>query len=53
MYISVFILLASFGLGMGILGPNHRERFMNNETRIELVEKKADESDAEEEEIKE
>jgi len=50
--ISVFIILASFGIGL--FGVNFREAFMNKETRIELVDKKEDddESDGEQNEIK-
>ena len=50
--ISIFIILASFGIG--IFGVNFRESFIHNETRIELVEKKNDEDigEAEENEIK-
>ena len=39
--ISLFIILASFGLG--VFGVNFRESFINKETRIEMVEKKNDE----------
>jgi len=51
--ISIFIILASFGIG--IFGVNFRESFINKETRIELVEKKNDEDIGEDEqgEIKE
>ena len=51
--ISIFIILASFGIG--IFGVNFRESFINKETRIELVEKKNDEDVGEDEqaEIKE
>ena len=45
--LSMFIILASFGMGFGM---NYRERFVDKENRIELVEKKDDES--EENEIK-
>jgi hypothetical protein len=50
--ISVFIILASFGIGL--FGVNFRESFMNKETRIELVDKKDDddESEGEQNEIK-
>jgi hypothetical protein len=50
--ISVFIILASFGIGL--FGVNFRETFMNKETRIELVDKKEDddESDSEQNKIK-
>ena len=44
--ISIFIILAPFGIG--VLGVNFRESFINKETRIEMVEKKNDE-DAQEE----
>ena len=51
--ISIFIILASFGIG--IFGVNFRESFINKETSIELVEKKNDEDIGEDEqgEIKE
>ena len=51
--ISIFIILASFGIG--IFGVNFRESFINKETRIEMVEKKNDEDKDEDEqdEIKE
>jgi len=45
--ISLFIILASFGIG--IFGVNFRESFINKETRIELVEKKNDEDIGEDE----
>ena len=50
--ISVFIILASFGIGL--FGVNFRESFMNKETRIEMVDKKDDddESEGEQNEIK-
>ena len=50
--ISIFIILASFGIG--IFGVHFRESFIHKETRIELVEKKNDEDigEAEENEIK-
>lgn len=43
--ITLFIVCAAFG--MGIFGINYRERFMNKENRIELVENKDDEDDEE------
>ena len=51
--ISIFIILASFGIG--IFGVNFRESFINKETRIEMVEKKNDEDKDEDgqDEIKE
>ena len=51
--ISIFIILASFGIG--VFGVNFRESFINKETRIEMVEKKNDEDIGEDEqnEIKE
>ena len=45
--ISIFIILASFGIG--IFGVNFRESFINKETRIEMVEKKNDEDIGEDE----
>ena len=45
--ISIFIILASFGIG--IFGVNFRESFINKETSIELVEKKNDEDIGEDE----
>jgi hypothetical protein len=39
--ISLFIILASFGIG--VFGVNFRESFIHKETRIEMVEKKTDE----------
>lgn len=50
--ISIFIVLASFGIG--VFGVNFRESFMNKETRIEMVEKKNDEdiSETEQAEVK-
>jgi hypothetical protein len=50
--ISIFIVLASFGIG--IFGVNFREFFVNKETRIEMVEKKNDEDvdEAEQNDIK-
>ena len=45
--ISLFIILASFGIG--VFGVNFRESFINKETRIELVEKKNDEDIGEDE----
>jgi hypothetical protein len=47
----MFIVLASFGLG--ILGLNFRERFLNKEIQIELVEKRNDEDDFDDNELKE
>jgi hypothetical protein len=49
--ISIFIILASFGIGL--FGVNFRESFINKETRIEMVEKKNDEDIGEDEKIKE
>ena len=51
--ISIFIILASFGIG--VFGVNFRESFINKETRIEMVEKKNDEDmdEDEQDEIKE
>jgi len=50
--ISIFIILASFGIG--VFNVNFRESFINKETRIEMVEKKNDEdmNEAEQDEIK-
>ena len=45
--ISIFIILASFGIG--VFGVNFRESFINKETRIELVQKKNDEDTGEDE----
>jgi hypothetical protein len=45
--LSFFIILASFGMGM--FGLSFRERFLNKETRIELVEKKKEERQEESE----
>ena len=45
--ISIFIILASFGIG--VFGVNFRESFINKETRIEMVEKKNDEDIGEDE----
>ena len=42
-----FILLASIGLGMGQVFSNTRENYMEAEIKIEQVEKKEDEDDAE------
>ena len=41
--ISIFIILASFGIG--IFGINFRESVVENENRIELVKKKDDDED--------
>ncbi len=49
--LTMFIVLASFGLG--ILGLNFRERFLNKEIQIELVEKRNDEDDFDDNELKE
>ena len=51
--ISMFIILASFGIGL--FGVNFRESFVHKETRIEMVEKKNDEDleEDEQDEIKE
>jgi hypothetical protein len=49
--LTIFIILASFGLGM--FGLNFRERFLNKETQIELVEKKNEEDDFDKNESKE
>ncbi|MDN5215380.1 hypothetical protein QQ020_25095 [Fulvivirgaceae bacterium BMA12] len=43
---ALFILLASMGIGAPI-SFNSRERYMDREIRIEQVEKKDEESDAE------
>ncbi|HYI76360.1 MAG TPA: hypothetical protein VEW65_01990 [Chryseolinea sp.] len=43
--ISIFIILASFGIGL--FGVNFRESFMNKETRIEMVDKKEDDDESE------
>lgn len=42
--LSVFIILASFGMGFGM---NYRERFENKATQIELVQRKDDDEDEE------
>ena len=41
--ISIFIILASFGIGL--FGVNFRESFMNKETRIEMVDRKEDDDE--------
>jgi hypothetical protein len=48
--LSVVIIMASFGMGM--FGLSFRERFLNSETRVELVQKKK-EDEREHGEIKE
>jgi hypothetical protein len=48
----IFIVLAAFGLGLaGNLFPNQREKYLDNEIRIEQTEKKED--DEEEDDRKE
>jgi hypothetical protein len=49
--LSLFIILASFGMGM--FGVNYRERFMHKTTQIELIERKEeDDEDSEQNEMK-
>jgi hypothetical protein len=43
---TLMIVLASFGLGV-MSSLNNRERFMDKENQIELVQKKEDEDDSE------
>jgi hypothetical protein len=43
--ISMFVILASFGLGF--TGVNHRELFQNNENRIEMLDKRDEEDEDE------
>jgi len=47
--ITIFVILASFGLGIF----NLNLRFMHKENQIELVERKDDEEDSESKEFKE
>lgn len=44
--LSLIIVFASFGMVVIPIFPNYRDRYMHNETRTELVEKKEDENDA-------
>ena len=43
--LSIFIILASFG--MGLFGINYRERYLHKETRIELSDKRDEERESE------
>ena len=49
LFVTVLLLfLAAFGIGLtGNFLNNNRERYMNNEIRSEIVEKKGDEEDEE------
>ncbi|MFZ1806093.1 MAG: hypothetical protein WAU36_02670 [Cyclobacteriaceae bacterium] len=44
----LFMLLAAFGLGItGVILPGGRERFMNRDIKIEQVDKREDNDEAE------
>ncbi|NJM25439.1 MAG: hypothetical protein HC859_08070 [Bacteroidia bacterium] len=46
LFLIALLILAAFGVGItGAFLPNTRERFMNNEIKIELVEKKNEDED--------
>lgn len=45
---AIFIVLAAAGAGLVGMIPNYRERFMNNEIKIEMVDKKREEAEEEE-----
>jgi hypothetical protein len=51
--LTIFIILAAAGAGLVGMIPNYRERFMNNEIKIEMVDKKRGEDEGEEEEEEE
>ncbi len=41
--LTLLLILASVGVGMISIFPNYRDRYMNNEIKIELVEKEKEE----------
>lgn len=45
LFLTFLVLLAASGIGMGSIFPNHREKYQNNEVRIELAEKKENDED--------
>lgn len=48
--LTMLLILAAFGVGItGAFLPNTREKFMNNETKIELVEKKNEDEEVDDE----
>lgn len=51
-FVALVMTFAAAGAGMGIIFPNHRDKYMEPEVKIELVEKKEEEVDEEEEEVK-
>lgn len=46
LFLALLMLLAASGMGMGSIFPNHREKYQNNEVRIEMTEKRENEEDA-------
>jgi hypothetical protein len=48
LFIILFLIAASFGIGIGNALNNNRERYMDNEVRIENTTKKEEEDDEEE-----
>jgi hypothetical protein len=50
--LSLLIVFASFGMIVIPIFPNYRERYMHNEIRTELVEKKENENDAQQPDLK-
>lgn len=50
LFLALLLILAAFGIGLtGNFLNNNRERFMNNEIRTEIVEKKEETEDEDQE----
>ena len=50
LFLALLLVLAAFGIGLtGNFLNNNRERFMNNEIRTEIVEKKEETEDEDQE----
>lgn len=50
LFLALLLILAAFGIGLtGNFLNNNRERFMNNEIRTEIVEKKEETEDKDQE----
>ena len=53
-FFTLFLFLAAIGMGFsGVLFPNHREKYLDNEIRIEQTQKKEDEDAEKENDTKE
>ncbi|MFZ6013709.1 MAG: hypothetical protein ACOYXT_25445 [Bacteroidota bacterium] len=45
--ITCFIAMASFGIGLqGVIFPSYRDRYLNQEIKIEVVDKKEDDEES-------